>query len=74
MTRALTTLNMFISKYSDKCSLFSKVIRDSRQWILECEEALSKIKTYLQQTPILTSPKERESIGVYLAVFKIDVS
>ena len=47
MTRRVTALNRFVSRATDKCLPFFKVLKKSFQWIDECEEALMKLKDYL---------------------------
>ena len=47
ISRRVTALNRFVSRATDKCLPFFKVLKKSFQWIDECEEALMKLKDYL---------------------------
>lgn len=82
LTGRLANLNRFISRCTDKCQIFFKVIREalvlsktwSKVWSLECQEDFDNIKISMQKPPILTSPKPDEPVGVYLVVSKIAIS
>ena len=43
----VATLNRFISRATDKCMPFFKVLKKAFQWTNECEEAFAKLKEYL---------------------------
>ena len=47
LTRKVTALNRFVSRATDKCQPFFKVLKKAFQWTEECEEALLKLKEYL---------------------------
>jgi hypothetical protein len=47
----LATLNRFISRSTDKCLLFFKILRKTFEWLDECEEAFSQLKKYLTSSP-----------------------
>ena len=47
LTRKVTTLNRFVSRVTDKCMPFFKVLKKAFQWTDKCEEALAKLKEYL---------------------------
>ena len=42
LTGKVTTLNRFVSRATDKCMPFFKVLKKAFQWIDECEEAFAK--------------------------------
>ena len=70
LTRRIATLSRFVSRASDKCQPFFKVLKKAFQWDTKCEEAFSALKTYLSSPPppILVSPAEGELLTLYLAV------
>lgn len=75
LTGRLAAISRFISRFSDKCQPFFKVLREAKiEWTPDCEYAFKQIKRYLQEPPILTSPKPDEVIGVYLAASESAVS
>ena len=55
LTRKVATLNKFVSRATDKCMPFFKVLKKAFQWNDECEEALAKLKEYLAKPPLLSS-------------------
>ncbi|GFZ12774.1 hypothetical protein Acr_23g0011590 [Actinidia rufa] len=60
----------FISKSSDKCRPFFKLLRKNAKfsWDEESEMALQQFKKYLTKPPLLSTPDEGELLHVYLAV------
>ena len=67
-------LNKFVSRATDKCLPFFKVLKKAFQWIDECEEALTKLKEYLMQPPWLSPSVTEEKLQLYLAVSNTAVS
>ena len=47
LTGKVVALNKFVSRATDKCMLFFKVLKKAFQWTGECEEAFAKLKEYL---------------------------
>ena len=74
MKRKVTALNKFVSRATDKCMPFFKVLKKAFQWIDECEEALAKLKEYLMKPPLLSPPVMGEKVYIYLAVSNTTVS
>ena len=74
MIGKVATLNRFVSKATDKCMPFFKVLKKTFQWNDECEEALTKLKEYLTKPPLLSPLVMVEKLFLYLAVFNIAVS
>ena len=70
LTGKLAALNRFISKATDKCQPFFQVIRRGKktEWTPECEEAFQNLKQYLQQAPLLSTPRDVDKLFLYLAV------
>ncbi|XP_057465149.1 uncharacterized protein LOC130754889 [Actinidia eriantha] len=69
-------LNRFISKSSDKCRPFFKLLRKDTKfvWDEESELAFQQFKKYLTEPPLLSTPDEGELLHVYLAVSEHTVS
>ena len=51
LTGRIAALSRFVSKASDKCQPFLKVLKKAFQWDTKCEEAFSALKTYLSSPP-----------------------
>jgi hypothetical protein len=67
-------LNRFISRSTDKCLPFFKILRKAFTWSEECEEAFGKLKEYLTNPPLLSRPTEGEILYLYLVVSPLAVS
>ncbi|GFS36376.1 hypothetical protein Acr_00g0045620 [Actinidia rufa] len=76
LTRMAAALNRFISKSSDKCCPFFKLLRKNTKfmWDEECELELQQFKKYLTEPPLLSTLDEGELLYVYLVVSKHAVS
>ena len=70
----VTTLNKVVSRATDKCMSFFKVLKKAFQWNDECEEALAKLKEYLTKPPLLSPSVMGEKLFLYLAVSNTAVS
>ena len=68
LTGKVAGLNRFISRTTDKCMPFFKVLKKSFQWIDKCEEALAKLKEYLTKPPLISPSVMGEKLYLYLAV------
>ena len=70
LTGRLAALSRFISKATDKCQPFFQVVRRGKkiEWTPECEEAFQNLKQYLQQAPLLSTPRDGDRLFLYLAV------
>ncbi|KAH9802524.1 hypothetical protein KPL71_001423 [Citrus sinensis] len=70
LTGRLTALSRFISKATYKCQAFFQVIRRGKkiEWTPECEEAFQKLKQYLQQAPLLSTPWDGDMLFLYMVV------
>ena len=64
----VATLNMFVSKATDKCLPFFKVLKTVFEWTDECQKALLDLKTYLTTTPLLSPSVLGEELYLYLVV------
>jgi hypothetical protein len=74
LTGRITALNWFISRSTDKCLPFFKILRKAFEWNSDCEEAFGKLKKYLRNPPLLSRPDEGEILYLYLAVSPSAVS
>ena len=68
LTRWVAVLNRFISKATDKCLPFFKVLRKAFEWTDECQRAFEGLKAYLTSTPLLSPSKPGEELYLHLAV------
>ena len=68
LTRRVTTLNKFVSKATDKCLPFFKVLRNAFEWTDECQKAFQDLKDYLTRAPLLSPSVQGEELYLYLAV------
>jgi len=74
LTGRIAALNRFISRSTDKCLPFFKILRKAFEWSTECEEAFGKLKEYLINPLLLSRPNEGEILYLYLAVSPSAVS
>ena len=74
MIGKVAALNRFVSRATDKCMPFFKVLKRAFQWIDECKEALAKLKEYLAKPPLLSPSVMGEMLYLYLAVSNTVVS
>ena len=51
LTGRIAALSRFVSRASDKCQPFFKVLKKAFQWDTECEEAFAPLKAYLSSSP-----------------------
>ena len=68
LTRRVAALNRFVSKATDKCLPFFKVLKKAFEWMNECQEAFQDLKAYLIITPLLSPFIPGEELYLYLAV------
>ena len=74
MTGKVAAPNRFVSKATDKCMPFFKVLKKAFQWTDECEEALAELKEYLTRPPLLNPSMMGEKLYLYLAVSNTAIS
>ena len=68
LTRRVATLNKFVSKATNKCLPFFKVLRKAFEWMDECQKAFQDLKVYLTTAPLLSPSIQGEELYLYLAV------
>ena len=70
----VVALNRFISKATDKCLPFFRVLRKSFEWTDECQKAFEDLKKYLSSPPLLSPSRPGEELYLYIAVSQAAVS
>ena len=68
LTGRVAALNRFVSKATDKCLPFFKVLRKAFEWTDECQKAFQDLKDYLTTAPLLSPSVQGEELYLYLAV------
>nr|CAN82191.1 hypothetical protein VITISV_017991 [Vitis vinifera] len=76
LTGKLVALRRFIARFIDELRPFFLVIRkaEATGWTDNCQNAFEKIKHYLTQPPILSSPIPKEKLYMYLVVSEWAIS
>ncbi|GJS50843.1 reverse transcriptase domain-containing protein [Tanacetum coccineum] len=75
----LASLNRFLSKSAEKSLPFFKTLKKGTkksdfQWTAEAEMAFKRMKQLIAELPMLTAPKEKEELIMYLAAAKEAIS
>ncbi|GJZ21873.1 reverse transcriptase domain-containing protein [Tanacetum coccineum] len=75
----LASLNRFLSKSAEKSLPFFKTLKkcikkSDFQWTAEAEMAFKQMKKLIAELPMLTAPKEKEELIMYLAAAKEAIS
>ncbi|GKA69602.1 reverse transcriptase domain-containing protein, partial [Tanacetum coccineum] len=75
----LASLNRFLSKSAKKSLPFFKTLKKCTkksdfQWTAEAEMAFKQMKRLIAELPMLTAPKEKEELIMYLAATKESIS
>ncbi|GJR00631.1 reverse transcriptase domain-containing protein [Tanacetum coccineum] len=75
----LAILNRFLSKSAEKSLPFFKTLKKCTkkgdfQWTQEAEVAFKQMKKFIAELPMLTAPKEKEELIMYLAAAKEAIS
>ena len=58
----IVALNKFVSKATDKCLLFFRILRKSFEWTDECQKAFDDLKKYLSSPPLLSPSRPGEEL------------
>ena len=61
-------LNRFISRATDKCLPFFRMLKKSFEWIAECQQAFEDLKAYISSSLLLSPSQLGEELFIYLAV------
>ena len=70
----VAALNRFVSKATDKCLPFFRVLKKSFEWTDECQKAFEDLKKYLSSPPLLSSSMLGEKLYLYIAISQAAVS
>ena len=68
LTRRVAALNRFVSKATEKCLPFFKVLKKAFEWTDECQRVFKDLKAYLTMAPFLSPSVVEEELYLYLAV------
>ena len=63
----VAALNRFVSKATDKCLPFFRVLKKSFEWTDECQKAFEDLKKYFSSPPLLSSSMPGEELYLYIA-------
>ena len=70
----IAALNRFVSRATNKCLPFFRILRKSFEWTAECQQAFEELKAYLSSPPLLSSTQPGEELFLYLVVSPAAVS
>ena len=70
----IATLNRFVSKATDKCLPFFRILRKSFEWTDECQKAFESLKKYVSSPPLLSPSKPGEELYLYITVSQAAVN
>ena len=68
LTGRVAPLNKFVSKATDKCLPFFKILRKAFEWTDQCQKAFQDLKVYLTTAPLLSPSIPGEELYLYLVV------
>ena len=69
LTGKIAALNRFISRSTDRCLPFYKLLKGNKkfEWNTECDSTLKELKTYISEPPVLSKPIIGETLFLYVA-------
>jgi hypothetical protein len=69
LTGCMAVLNRFISKLGERGLPFFKLLKHQEKfvWTPEADQALAMLKDFLSKPPVLTAPRKKEQLLLYLA-------
>ena len=70
----VAALNRFVSRVTNKCLPFFRMLKKSFEWTTKCQQAFKNLKAYLSSPPLLSPSKLGEELFPYLAVSPAIVS
>ena len=70
----VAALNRFVSKATNKCLPFFRVLKKSFKWTDECQKAFEDLKKYLSSPPLHSPSMPGEELYLYIAVSQAAVS
>ena len=66
----VAALNRFVSRETNRCLPFFRMLKKSFKWTAECQQAIEDLKAYLASPPLLNPSKPGKELFLYLAVFE----
>jgi hypothetical protein len=68
LTGCMAALNRFISKLGERGLPFFKLLKHQAKfvWTPEADQALAQLKDFLSKPPVLTAPRKKEQLLLYL--------
>lgn len=70
----VAALSRFISRSTDKCSPFFRLLKKAFHWDERCDKAFNELKAYFAHLPTINQPKQGEILYLYLSVSKTALS
>jgi hypothetical protein len=69
LTGCMAALNRFISKLGERGLPFFKLVKHQEMfaWTTEADQALTQLKDFLSKPPVLTAPRKKEQLLLYLS-------
>jgi hypothetical protein len=69
LTGCMAALNRFISKLGERGLPFFKLLKNQEKfvWTPEADQALAQLKDFLSKPPVLTAPRKKGQLLLYLA-------
>ena len=64
----VVALNKFVSRATDKCLPFFRILKNSFEWTTKCQQEFEDLKRYLSSLPLLSPSKPGEELFLYLAI------
>ncbi|KAL0404170.1 UNVERIFIED_CONTAM: hypothetical protein Sradi_2057800 [Sesamum radiatum] len=76
LTGRMAALSRFLSKGAERRLPFFKILRKAEafSWTKEFQEAFNELKKYLSKPPLLTKPRDKEVLYMYLSASEEAVS
>ena len=74
LNERVAAFNGFVSKATNKCLPFFKVLRKAFEWMDECQKTFQDLKIYLTTAPLLSFSMLGKELYLYLAVTPYVVS
>jgi hypothetical protein len=70
LTGCMAALNRFISKLGERGLRFFKLLKHQEKfvWTPGADQALAQLKNFLSKPPVLTAPRKKELLLLYLAI------
>nr|XP_023892879.1 uncharacterized protein LOC112004870 [Quercus suber] len=68
LTGRVAALNRFVSKATDKCLPFFKILRKAFEWTDKCQRVFQDLKHYLTTAPLLSPTVLGDELYLYLAM------